>query len=345
MASSDSDLPRKLERLLGVIRTQNEIAKLGLDLGGVMTLVAAQASLLTGADGAVVEMAEGDDMVYRAVAGMAEPQLGLRIARATSLSGACVATGQPMRCDDAWTDPRVDRLACEKVGLRSMIVVPLKHHDAQVGVLKVLAREPSAFEQADVEILELMTELIAASMYHATHFGSDGLFHQATHDALTGLANRALFYDRARHGLASARRTRQRLALMILDLDNLKPINDNLGHRAGDASLLEVASRLRSVSRQSDTVARLGGDEFGALLMPVADREGLESHAGRMAEAINGPFSFDGNAIELRASLGLSLYPEDGEEIDQLVDKADRAMYAAKRTARSRSSAASASGP
>ena len=195
-------------QLLAIIGTQTEIARLGLDLGGVMEVVARQAQAVVGAAGAVVELAEGDDMVYRAVAGIAEGQLGLRLSRADSLSGLCVHTSNVLRCDDSETDPRVNREACRKVGLRSMIVVPLMHHDQCVGVLKVLARDAAAFAERDIKVLGLMSDLIAAAMFHAAKYGADELFQRATRDGLTGLANRALFYDRLRHAIAQGKGSR-----------------------------------------------------------------------------------------------------------------------------------------
>lgn len=322
---------KKLERLLGVIRMQTEIARQGLDLGGVMAVVAQRAQLLTGADGAVIEMAEGEDMVYRLAVGIAETQLGLRVRRSGSLSGLCVTSGRPLRCDDARTDDRVDKKACETVGLRSMVVAPLRHDEALVGVLKVMSREPGAFDEADIELLELMSELIAASMYHATQYETNELFQLATHDSLTGLPNRALFFDRLHHGLANARRAEEKLALLILDMDGLKRINDRFGHRTGDAALVEISKRIRSISRESDTVARLGGDEFGVLLHRVADRQGALKHSTRLADTIAAPFGFEQKEISLSASIGLAIFPEDGDEIEVLVEKADQNMYAVKR--------------
>src|SRR5262245_44639382 len=140
-------------QLLAVIRTQTEIAKLGLDLNGVMTLVAERALGATGATGAVVELAEGADLVYRAVAGTAAGMLGLRLNRKASLSGLCVESAATLRCDDTETDSRVDREACRKVGLRSMIVVPLIHHGDAVGALKVFSPALAAFGDREIQLL------------------------------------------------------------------------------------------------------------------------------------------------------------------------------------------------
>jgi diguanylate cyclase (GGDEF)-like protein len=323
-------------RLLEVIRTQAEIVKLGLDLGSVMTLVASRAQLLTGAQGAVVELAEGDEMVYQAATGIAEPHLGLRLQRGDSISGMCVRDGKPLRCDDTENDPRVNIDACRKIGLRSMIVVPLIHHDSAVGVLKVLSKSCRAFSEADLYILGLMSEVIAASMYNATQDGASELFYRATHDLMTGIANRALFFDRLRHCLSQAQRERRRVGIITLDMDGLKPVNDQLGHRAGDAAIQEFAARLKLCSRNSDTVARLGGDEFGVILTRVDARDGAIIHADRIAEHIAEPYDFEGQPLALGASMGCVIFPDDGQDLTTLLDKADQAMYRMKRLRKAR---------
>lgn len=316
-------------RLLEVIRTQTEIVKLGLDLGEVIALVSTRAQQLTRASGAVVELAEGDEMVYRATSGIAAQHLGLRLRRGNSLSGLCVAEGRPLCCVDSETDDRVDRAACRKIGLRSMIVVPLRHHDVVVGVLKVMAGAPHAFDDSDVHILGLMSDLIAAAMFHAVK--TSELFIQATHDALTGLPNRALFYERLRHCLALAQREACRCGVLSLDMDGLKSINDQLGHRTGDAALCEFAARLKQAARASDTVARLGGDEFGMILNHLDDRSGADAQARRLSERIAPPFAFEDKQIPLDASIGIAIYPDDSDDLARLLDVADQSMYVAKR--------------
>lgn len=317
--------------LLAIIKIQTEIAKMGLNLGGVMELVSQRTQLLTGATGAVVELAEGDEMVYRAAAGITESQLGLRLKRSSSLSGRCVAEREILRCDDSENDDRVDREACRKVGLRSMLVVPLNHLDDTVGVLKVVSPDVGAFSEADVQTLGLMAELIAAAMFHAARHETNELYYRATHDALTGLANRALFYDRLRQNLAQAQRHSERVGILNLDMDGLKPINDQYGHRAGDSALKEVASRIRGESRRSDTIARLGGDEFGVILSRVADRAGAEQQASRLASKITMPFQFEQQPLTLSASVGVAIFPDDGTDVEVLLEKADQSMYQVKR--------------
>ena len=322
-------------RLLQVIGTQTEIARLGVDLGSVMALVSERSQTLTGADGAVIELAEGDEMVYRASCGTATPQLGLRLQRQGSLSGLCVMEGKPLRCNDSENDPRVDREACRRVGLRSMIVTPLKHGDDVVGVLKVYSQKPDGFGDPEAQILELLSGMVASAMYHAAKHENSDLFYRATHDPLTGLANRALFYDRLRNRIELARREDARFAVLNLDMDGLKPINDQFGHRAGDAAIQAVAERVKTESRSSDTVARMGGDEF-AVILTTGQPEEVESVASRLGEVISAPFDFEEKLLPLGASIGHAVFPDDGTEPGRLLDHADQAMYKIKRGRSSR---------
>jgi diguanylate cyclase (GGDEF)-like protein len=154
--------------------------------------------------------------------------------------------------------------------------------------------------------------------------------HQALHDALTGLPNRTLFSHRIEQVLNSARRADRISAVMLIDLDHFKEINDTLGHHAGDRLLQEVAERLDATVDERDTVARLGGDEFGVL---VPDCPGHDA-AGAVAQTLLGqlrePFSIDGLTLEVDASIGIALSPEHGNDVEQLNQRADIAMYAAK---------------
>lgn len=317
--------------LMEIIQAQAAIAGFGPDLGGVMAFAAERVQTLTGATGAMIELAEGDEMVYRATSGMAGGQLGLRLKRAGSLSGLCVAESAILRCDDSDDDPRVDRDACRAVGLRSMVVAPLVHNGTAVGVLKIASPATAAFCERDIRVLGLMSGLIAAAMFNAARYETSELYHRATHDALTGLANRALFYDRLRQNLALAVRQSSLVGILNLDLDGLKAINDEHGHRAGDAAIREAAVRIRGALRQSDTAARLGGDEFGVILYDLQERDSAAAKAARIADEISRPFVFEDRPLELGASVGVAVFPEDGEEMDALIEWADRSMYATKR--------------
>ena len=153
--------------------------------------------------------------------------------------------------------------------------------------------------------------------------------HTALHDRLTNLPNRVLFHDRAEHAIRGAARAGNKLAVMLLDLDRFKEINDTLGHEKGDGFLVEVASRLQLSLRASDTIARLGGDEFG-LVIPVADTGDAQRVASRLLGQLEQPFDVGDLSLRARGSIGIALYPDDGADTEMLLRKADVAMYAGK---------------
>jgi diguanylate cyclase (GGDEF)-like protein len=147
---------------------------------------------------------------------------------------------------------------------------------------------------------------------------------------LTGLPNRALFHDRLDLALAIATRRSGPLAILFLDLDRFKIINDSLGHEVGDKVLVSVGRRLRSCLRNEDTLARLGGDEFAVLLPEIGDSSGAQTVADKLLGALNGPQRIGGHELTVSASVGVALFPEDGTDVQHLLRSADAAMYRAK---------------
>jgi diguanylate cyclase (GGDEF)-like protein/PAS domain S-box-containing protein len=158
--------------------------------------------------------------------------------------------------------------------------------------------------------------------------------HEAHHDGLTGLPNRVLFRDRLEQALALARRRAGRMAVMFLDLDKFKLVNDTLGHEIGDALLCEMARRLRGAVRESDTVARLGGDEFTIVLPEIATSEDAVKIAAKVLEAVNRPYNLHGQTLFATASVGVSIFPDHGEDAETLLKHADTAMYHVKGSGR-----------
>jgi diguanylate cyclase (GGDEF)-like protein/PAS domain S-box-containing protein len=158
--------------------------------------------------------------------------------------------------------------------------------------------------------------------------------HQAQHDPLTGLPNRALFHDRLVQAIAVARRNSSGLAVMFLDLDLFKSVNDTHGHEAGDELLRQVAERLRATVREVDTVARISGDEFTVLLPQVQDASGTKAVAAKLEQAVRQPYRIGQAAVHVGASIGVSHFPDDGQDEEALLRAADRAMYEAKRRGR-----------
>jgi len=154
--------------------------------------------------------------------------------------------------------------------------------------------------------------------------------HMAYHDRLTGLPNRTLFYDRVNQALKQAKRNQSVFAIFFLDLDGFKVVNDSFGHANGDLLLQLVAVRLQACIREVDTLARQGGDEFTALLMDISSEDVVEV-ADRMITSLSQPFSINGQPITISASIGISLYPAHGQDIETLLKEADKAMYRAKK--------------
>jgi diguanylate cyclase (GGDEF)-like protein len=153
---------------------------------------------------------------------------------------------------------------------------------------------------------------------------------QAVTDALTGLPNRHLFQDRVEQAIRRARREGERVAVMIVDLDRFKQVNDTLGHHCGDLVLEEIAHRLRGILRESDTVARLGGDEFAVLLPSVPDAASAERVARVLGTVISAPILIEGLSLDTEASIGIALFPDHGADVTELLQRADLAMYTAK---------------
>jgi diguanylate cyclase (GGDEF)-like protein len=163
----------------------------------------------------------------------------------------------------------------------------------------------------------------------------EGLRAAALHDHLTGLPNRALLTDRLRQaGLRAQRQPGHRFAVLLLDLDNFKPINDSLGHAAGDQLLIQVARRLRGLLRESDTAARLGGDEFVIVLDGITPAGGEQVVCEQIRTALRQPFVIDGRRVDVSASIGVAVSTPDSADPDHLLREADAAMYRAKSLAR-----------
>ena len=158
----------------------------------------------------------------------------------------------------------------------------------------------------------------------------------AYHDSLTGLPNRALFLRLLEQALAHCARSARRLAVLFIDLDHFKPVNDTLGHHLGDLLLATVAERLRASVRKSDVVARLAGDEFTVIQTDIVDVRPARALARTLVRALGRPFMLKGREVRVGASVGISIYPEDGTSPEELLQRADLAMYRAKEQGRNR---------
>ena len=465
-------------RLNEIITTQCQLTEAKLDLEAFLQLVVYRIDVLTGAAGSVVELVDGDEMVYRAGSGITQAHIGLRLKRGSSISGLCVQSQEVLHCVDSETDERVDRAACQRIGVRSMVVAPLFYEGKAMGVLKAMSPEPHAFSGADMQTLQLMAGLVGSAIAHQTafseketllgelnaavleikanelrtrtviesaqdafvainsdglitdwnrqaeetfgwsrrealghrleeliiparyreayvaglhHFGATGegprlnkriqlqglrkngnefpveltisviqsaagqefcaflhditdrksteqsLLHMAQIDQLTELPNRRLFNDRLATAMARAKRANKLMALIYLDIDHFKAINDSLGHGVGDALLKEFATRLQASVRLVDTVARLGGDEFVILLEQLQEPADTDLISAKIMDNLRGKVEIQEHVLNITASLGGAFYCGENISPDELVALADEALYKAKQAGRNQS--------
>jgi diguanylate cyclase (GGDEF)-like protein len=222
-------------------------------------------------------------------------------------------------------------------GIRDAMVAPLFGQDAVVGTILTANRrsDVSTFGNDDLKLFETFANQASASLENARLIErlrrhAEETEHQALHDPLTGLPNRAFFHQAVQGHIATQASSNDPVAVLLMDLDRFKEVNDTLGHHNGDLLLQAVAARLRSAVRPGDVVARLGGDEFGILLTETPDRDAAEVLAARLIEALATPFLVHELTLDVGASVGIALYPDHGRDVDTLLQRADVAMYQAK---------------
>jgi diguanylate cyclase (GGDEF)-like protein len=347
---SDS-LAVEAERLRTIVALQREVEQTEFDVVEVVLGILERARTLLGANAASAGILEGDNIVYRYRTGPGRNSGTLIYTpRDASLSGICLRTGEPAYCEDSELDPRVDQAACRAQGLRSMIIVPLRHRGKVVGVLNVNSPQPRAFGPGDVVTVQLIGGAISAAYGHAVDIAAkqrlltelEGtvaelkaterkLSHQALHDPLTGLPNRTFFLERLE--LALERHGEDNTAVLFVDLDGFKLINDSLGHGTGDALLAQAAERIKESLRAEDLAARLGGDEFAIICTASSPARAAERVAERLIAALAAPFWIAGRDVFITASIGIAGARGSAED---LLRDADLAMYHAKTTGKSR---------
>jgi diguanylate cyclase (GGDEF)-like protein len=333
------------ERLKTIVALHREVERAEFDVQGVVLGILDRARTLLGANAASAGIIEGDEIAYKYRTGPGRDSgVVIRTPRDASLSGICVNTGEAVYCEDSETDPRVDKVACRAQELRSMIIVPLRHRREVVGVLNVNSPAVRAFDGNDVRTVQLVAGAISAAYGHAVDLAAKQqlleelettvsalrdseakLSYQALHDALTGLPNRTLFLERLRAALAA--HEEPQVAVLFVDLDGFKVVNDSLGHDAGDALLIQAAQRISGVLHEGETAARLGGDEFVIICRDESPVSAAVSIAERLTGVLEVPFAVADRDAFMSASIGIAAH--DGSAEDLLRD-ADVAMYSAK---------------
>ncbi|MBE9127358.1 MULTISPECIES: EAL domain-containing protein [unclassified Coleofasciculus] len=290
------------------------------------------------------------------------------IASSGSYSGGNGAVSYLYTIPDLYKEPSLQSLAWafSKSTIHSLLIIPLQYHHQWVGCLTLFRSEAETktlwagrrnddtcnlHPQTSLTVWTEVTkgeakgwtsEEIKLAQAIGIHFYmavmqrrvEDMLQHQASHDRLTGLPNRTLFEDRLSLALAHTHQSGEMLAVMFLDLDSFKIINDTLGHAIGDQLLQDIGNRLTTCLRDGDTLARWGGDEFTILLSPISDAGEATQFARQMLDTLNTPLLIEGRELHIKASLGIALAPYDGDDTETLLKYADAAMYRAKQQGR-----------
>jgi len=263
----------------------------------------------------------------------------------SSLAARCIRSRSPILINDV----KQDRILSTGIIPRSLIYMPLTVEEDIIGVITVQSYETGAYEEQHLEILHALASYIAValenSLIHEELNKLNNLVLEekgeleeayreiarlANYDHLTGLPNRRLFFELLRKDLELTSRRSGRLGVLYIDLDNFKPVNDQLGHDAGDKLLKIVSERFRGVLRSSDTVARIGGDEFAAILPDLTDKSGAGNAAEKLIACLAEAITVSGSALQVGASIGISVFPDDDISMEGLLKKADSAMYGVK---------------
>ncbi len=243
------------------------------------------------------------------------------------LLGWVVNNKATLLSNDVENDPRGGGHPPGHVTMKNALAVPAMLDGKFIGMI-TLANAPNDFSLKDQATLEHMASLYALAVQR--HWAEMRIAFLAHHDPLTGLINRHLLPDRLAQAMVLANRHRKKIAIFYMDLDKFKQINDTLGHHAGDTVLEEVARRLQASVRESDTVARMGGDEFVVVIHDVAKKKDAITVAKKLLKTFRAPVKTQDKELDIAVSIGISMYPDDDNDIEALLQKADEAMYLTK---------------
>jgi diguanylate cyclase (GGDEF)-like protein/PAS domain S-box-containing protein len=245
------------------------------------------------------------------------------------LPGRAWAGHEPLVLTDLASEQGFSRTtAAQQAGLRGALALPIVAAGRTFGVVELFSAEAIQPDEALIQLLKSLSAQIAQSFQRK--LAEDQLRFIATHDSLTDLPNRALFNERLRHALNQSTRYSRGIAVMFIDMDRFKVVNDSLGHGAGDRLLQDSAKRLAECLRESDTVARLGGDEFVVMIENFTAPKDAIAVAQKVLASLSRPFFVDGQEFLMSASIGISTFPDDGKDAETLLKNADIAMYRAK---------------
>jgi diguanylate cyclase (GGDEF)-like protein len=306
-------------RLLSIIELQNAILGAGMNADEVMGLVVERAASLTSAAGALIAIAEGEDLVVRAAARPTSTTLPERLPR-TGIEARCVAERRPILIEDAAADARVDAETRALTGAGALVCVPLLYGENAVGVIAAGSARAGALVEEDVETLRLLAQIVAIALHRAYTYPRPR--QDSLHDPLTGLGNRRAFDERIDAELARNERYGHSFSLARIELDGLEDAGDRLGQAAADAAVRELAVILKRDSRAIDACFRIAADEF-AIVMPGTSLQGAKILVERCRAHIGEAKLCDG---AVRASFGVVEAATTEEPPDSLVARANAAL-------------------
>ncbi len=312
---------------------------LGLDLDDVLDTIARCARELLDARDASIMLAAGRRELRTVATSGESGAVGARARLGHGIAGRVAATREPLLISGELDHSAPGLRLVEPPAPESAMSVPLIHRDSLLGVLNVNAPTGQAYTEHDLRALSVFGEQAAsaianAQLYQAQRLMASQKLFQALHDPLTRLPNRALFLERVTRAIGRQRREDQRVAIVLLDLDDFKRINDSLGHAAGDEVLIGFAERVRSSLRSTDTVARFGGDEFGILVEQVSSQEEAVMAAERLLGVLEEPFVVGDRAVGLTGSVGIAIEVPGETTQEELLRNADTALHTAKEKGR-----------
>ncbi|MBI5463036.1 MAG: diguanylate cyclase [Gammaproteobacteria bacterium] len=256
---------------------------------------------------------------------------GFRIGPRAGSCGTSMYRREPVYVSDIQSDPLWSecRAFAEPYGLRACWSVPIISGENEVlGAFAMYYGEVRSPSEEDIRLIELAVRIATIAIERKQDEAH--ILHMARHDALTGLPNRILLEDRIYQSIAQSKRDRTLMAVLFIDLDKFKPVNDRLGHKAGDAVLREAAQRMRNCLREGDSIARMGGDEFVICLPKLNQCSDVSIVVQKIQSALAQPVQIDAHNVQIGSSIGISMYPHNGDSVEALMQAADEAMYAAK---------------
>ncbi len=333
-----ASLKSRLEEAQSLLEA-GKLLTAGLDLGEVLdTILHTSMDLLDGQNGSIM-LAQSSDELRTVCSSNRSAARGARVPFNQGIAGRVAATREPLLINGSirWEHYREG----ESPKPVSAVSVPLVHCGELIGVLNVNAEPSRTYTEHDLRALagfadQAATAIVNAQLYASQRLSASQSAYRAMHDPLTRLPNRSLLIDRISTSMERYRESIREVALVFMDLDDFKRINDSLGYGAGDRVLCEVADKLRRGTRQGDTVARFGGDEFVIYLDPTTNDEEAETAAQRLLRAIEEPITIDGRQLHFTASIGVAVRRPRETTADELVRDAYTALHAAKRTGKGR---------